>query len=922
MSRAQSSRSSEDGAADGQHNIEIATDVFALVLIGEEVVAPWRFLMLALFCVTCQALVLYFIGTFNEYIFFEGVWLTPHHHQQWSLTFMRILCLMLSMLKASGEFANALALFQAIWLGRSPKRQTYFGCRIEAWVALVLQYVVGLLMLATCAQIALSESSPIWSLFKALSAWLVVDMDNFLAVYAVNVLDLHYLEWSWELSTNKALKLTGKKSLSSQGQRLSKTIGEQESHMGRLRSSWHMWQAPRPVSEHGEQTYLPRSKGARAVFFGVPTVLIVLEVALSLHYNVLPFTFITRGAVSNEDAPIMLLGSLGLPGGCCPPKEHPLEEAFSWNVSVLFLMPAQVKEMADPVSVEPPSVFWVATGGNNIAPSSLQVYDGHTAKGLTAGISDSKRAVRTQARHWLNNNGYPGDAGEKVYRALRTKPGLQLYKASLAYSADFQVSLPQESLQTYKVFVVAQNKRTWALAPEPVVSAPLHVATYGCPEGCRDCGDEPGLCDKCHVGKTWSRLKVACIDCAPQCNRCDSAGDGRCDEGSCAVGFGRTENGLCAACNVTGCAVCDSYGHVQVLDRQGGAFANSEAEVEEMAQRYQAVPIQAFPSTCDTCRYSYGLSKDKQQCKRCDDNCSNCSFRTVVLEPEVSHSFADHSHHPSTSSSMADPNINYNKSHTGHRSATIASTRFAPAAAGPDVTSASNATMDKPKKIDVCDCQECVAGHGRRMVSVSIRDSIRDVRYICQACVPNCAKCPKAYKCDECMLGFGYDSDKNMCKACPDGCRHCTHPKTCGRNDCRDGYGYYLGGCRRCQKHCNSCSFESRSPSDGNFEISGVTETCTNCTSGYGKTLLGGCGDCGDSCARCDNAGACTQCLDRFTLNKDLQRCEACADRCKYCDEAGAGQCDKDGCVDGFQVENITNSCIPIPVRVVSKVTN
>eukprot|EP00419_Tripos_fusus_P077721 CAMPEP_0172903786 /NCGR_PEP_ID=MMETSP1075-20121228/171313_1 /TAXON_ID=2916 /ORGANISM="Ceratium fusus, Strain PA161109" /LENGTH=248 /DNA_ID=CAMNT_0013760705 /DNA_START=205 /DNA_END=947 /DNA_ORIENTATION=+ len=191
--------------------IGLATDCFALVLVGEDLCSPTKLLFLPLVCVISQITVLLFMATFNEYAFMEGVWLSPRCKEA-SLMAMRLIALILSLLKASSELANALALFQAITSCRPPLRHLYLGrrkrgIRWAAWVAFVTQYTMAMCMLVTCAHIALAETNPMFSLLKVLAAWLVIDIDNMLAVYAVEVLDWRHLEWSVPVSSDLQAEL-------------------------------------------------------------------------------------------------------------------------------------------------------------------------------------------------------------------------------------------------------------------------------------------------------------------------------------------------------------------------------------------------------------------------------------------------------------------------------------------------------------------------------------------------------------------------------------------------------------------------------------------------------------------------------------------------------------------------------------------
>jgi len=810
--------------------LPVASDCFALVLVAEELSSPGTLLIIPLVCVLGQCTVLIFMATTNEYAFREGVWLTPRSDHA-SLMAMRLVGLMLSLLKASGEFANTLALFQALSLGasvRPPER----GVRWAASMALVLQYLMALAVVFTCTQIVIAETSPIYALLKVLSAWVVVDMDNYIAQYLVEVLDWRHITWSVPLAPDLSCRRWNAPL---------RTVPAGQAPLQQM--SLSAWRSLRP-EQGGEQPHIPRSKAARMVFFGVPAALVLMEVGLAIALDVLPFTYLSRGFVSNRDAPVLLGKGAGLPDGCCPPVLQSLGHGRGWSFSVLLLVPRSARGAdAEPAA---PQLSWVAVADTAAQPTSLQVIDGLNGDGVPAvqaggGVS----AKRTQAYWWLLMQHYGHEGTDRIFQALLSQRGLGLYKTHLPYTANFTVLDELASLGSYRIFVAAQNPETLALSPEPVFSSPLH--TFGCPPGCLQCGGHLSRCFKCSEGRHWSPLKGVCAACAKGCSRCDASGDGLCDLGACKHGFGLTEAGVCAECNITGCSVCDRRRPVRAAPQP------VLRDADQLLRPPEGPPIQAEPRVCDACAQGFGLVPGRQRCQPCGPHCEHCHAASASEAPEEENN--------ETGGAVA------------------------------------------------ANCTACARGFGL----VQRAEGPWPGRSACVACRPHCRRCRGPPECLECTPGFA-PGGRGGCAACAAGCQSCTRsgPGRCDEGGCRPGYGYNQGSCRLCElAHCTVCNFTHE---EGLFAAP-AREICSRCGEGYGRTEDGACEDCGESCLRCDQAGACEVCLPGYTTDHDPRRegggrCQACGDRCERCGRAGPARCDK--CISGYELDAETHTCLPI----------
>merc|ERR1712232_191096 len=89
----------------------------------------------------------------------------------------------------------------------------------------------------------------------------------------------------------------------------------------------------------------------------------------------------------------------------------------------------------------------------------------------------------------------------------------------MPFEATFVVEALKAYGFVYRVYVVAQNMKTLALAPQPAVSNTLitSLCALGC-ESCKLAG--PGLCDRCSAGMRRDQWGL-CKPCPDHCTRCD-----------------------------------------------------------------------------------------------------------------------------------------------------------------------------------------------------------------------------------------------------------------------------------------------------------------------------------------------------------------------------------------------------------------
>eukprot|EP00929_Paragymnodinium_shiwhaense_P065650 TRINITY_DN32891_c0_g1_i2.p1 TRINITY_DN32891_c0_g1~~TRINITY_DN32891_c0_g1_i2.p1 ORF type:complete len:908 (+),score=79.41 TRINITY_DN32891_c0_g1_i2:134-2857(+) len=839
--------------------LPVSVDCFALVLVGEEYCPPIILLLAPLVCVIVQCTVLMYMATSNQYAFHDGVWLTPWSDRPFLMA-MRLVALVLSLLKASGEFSSALALFQAVRLGSravkntgqwrlsgesdSPGMPPALKRRQGRWPALVsvfLQFSMGVALAVTCAQIVLAETTPINTLIKVLSVWVVVDMDNYIAMYAVDLLDWRSMHWSVPCSREVAKIVT------------------EETPGGKKRQDRTTMQLPYSQGSSGlpsgQIVYVAQSRWLRCAFLGIPAGVLMLEVLFSLTFNVLPFTYLTRGLVSNVDIPRLLSADQSLPAGCCPPISTALGHGDGWNFSVLLLAPTDsLGQWQQQPRKAAPVLFWVALEGAAAAPTSLQVVDGLDGDGFAAVQSGQLLSTQpAQAYYWLQMHGYVPEDTQKIYDALLGGEGAGLYKTHLAYSGHFLVeAFHRATTTTYKIYVTAQNPVSLALSPHPVVSAPLFIA--GCAPGCIDCGGDADVCFQCSDASVWSEAERLCSPCAPGCKKCEQTGKGRCDAGACEEGYGLTADRTCAWCNVTSCSRCDIHGTVLISDevttRAHDASVGSASSAVADASFAQA-PVQASLH-CDVCKAGFGLTADGMRCSPCREHCTDCG-----------------NNGPAAASASSEASV-----------------------IGGSTGSEVAAFLQ---------CRSCETGYGLVPQMSAEGQKLSE----CVACGPNCLKCDDAQHCDQCERGFA--AKDSQCAACADGCHNCTEagPGKCDSEGCRRGRGYSGGMCWPCKaQHCTKCHFTD----------SGATNICDECADGYGLTEEGACEDCGDFCAACDRVGTCKMCVEGYAMARDSKGkhtgdCQSCSDRCADCYDSGPSRCDR--CFPGFSLQVAERICLP-----------
>jgi proprotein convertase subtilisin/kexin type 5 len=139
--------------------------------------------------------------------------------------------------------------------------------------------------------------------------------------------------------------------------------------------------------------------------------------------------------------------------------------------------------------------------------------------------------------------------------------------------------------------------------------------------------------------------------------------------------------------------------------------------------------------------------------------------------------------------------------------------------------------------------------------------------------------------------------------SCPTGCRDCDTDRhnnlVCRR--AASGYVLIRGNIYQCSITCLTCAQI--------LDSSGVPSICLSCPSGY-SYFFGTCNKCTGSNAvtcRSRNPSYSTSCLPGFTAVGGV--CTACGDSCLKCNIAGAGSCDVGGCK--FSSILKSDGCLP-----------
>jgi len=214
---------------------------------------------------------------------------------------------------------------------------------------------------------------------------------------------------------------------------------------------------------------------------------------------------------------------------------------------------------------------------------------------------------------------------------------------------------------------------------------------------------------------------------------------------------------------------------------------------------------------------------------------------------------------------------------------------------------------------------------------------LNDANGACVKCPENCSVCTSiACPADKCNIGFRNDSATGACLACPANCGKCNE-KGCLDNSCLLGFGSDgKGGCVKCSDNCSSCDAASgcKACNEG-FSLDKANNTCNKCDANCVSCTASGClacatgfyknssdGTCSltcpENCKTCSKSNTitdfgCSECNSGFsrTLNGDCIKCPdsnrvcvKCAENCKSCKASGCVKC-----VDGFAIDSTTKSC-------------
>eukprot|EP00927_Polykrikos_kofoidii_P038066 TRINITY_DN32337_c0_g2_i1.p1 TRINITY_DN32337_c0_g2~~TRINITY_DN32337_c0_g2_i1.p1 ORF type:complete len:796 (-),score=88.42 TRINITY_DN32337_c0_g2_i1:270-2657(-) len=530
-------------------------------------------------------------------------------------------------------------------------------------------------------------------------------------------------------------------------------------------------------------------------FMSIPIIMIFLEICIAIFYNSPPLTILRHGFVSNRDAPQMIQDSAL---GCCPPILVGTDDGAestaatdSYNYSILLLAP---------VGSPPPRVFWhvLETSERPLMPTSLQVLEGVDADGNRALNIGHVLASRVQAAYWLQTmSKYFGHGSLTRLRPRHVYSGIasqtQLYERYMPFAASFLISGLASDGKSYRAYVVAQNPETLALAKAPVISEPL--LTSVCAPRCESCEMAgQGRCDRCMTG-THRTSDARCTPCPKHCQSCGQwvlpgaswiAGDAGlapsssghipsvlpCDENSCASGYGLHSSGDCQKCLVKSCLECD---YDQTVCRKCQTGWGLNATTGECAPCSHEHCICLTAGSCDACENGWGFTGNGT-CAPCQKGCALC------------------------------------------------------------------------RRTERCD--SCEVGFG-------------PTKGQCALCPPHCSQCNVSGvdKCDRCDVGYGYYIKTKTCSPClPDKCIQCNGEKPGICLDCEMGFGLTPdGSCEKCGGFCSRCD---------------SVGLCTDCEETF--TLReGSCWTCADRCERCENAGPglCDECYPGYVFDNSTKTC-------------------------------------------------
>eukprot|EP00434_Breviolum_minutum_P000967 symbB.v1.2.000850.t2/scaffold37.1/size397765/22 len=152
---------------------------------------------------------------------------------------------------------------------------------------------------------------------------------------------------------------------------------------------------------------------------------------------------------------------------------------------------------------------------------------------------------------------------------------------------------------------------------------------------CDACGANCNRCDTAGAGKCdingckdqYIMVKGICKACSSYCLSCSSSGPADCDKGKCFKGYGNWRNG-------TGCGACTSHCSTCSIAGAGDCDAG-ECDRRYTYDKGNCSPCGPFctscnaagPGKCDTCDATYFATKNFT-CERCVENCRTCFSAT------------------------------------------------------------------------------------------------------------------------------------------------------------------------------------------------------------------------------------------------------------------------------------------------------
>eukprot|EP00928_Gymnodinium_smaydae_P003137 TRINITY_DN11121_c1_g4_i1.p1 TRINITY_DN11121_c1_g4~~TRINITY_DN11121_c1_g4_i1.p1 ORF type:complete len:816 (-),score=141.68 TRINITY_DN11121_c1_g4_i1:149-2536(-) len=704
--------------------VSLEHDCYSIAVLDNT--PAWAAVALPMLSATGQILLLYFMAFANdENMFDEGHWLEPKSSHG-NVKIMKVIGILIALFKVSTEVHHAQALFRALTIGEIRGHAR----RLCGWWSLMMQYVMAILVLFVVTSVVLAGQSCTFIMSKIFSTFVIVDMDNLMA---------RFLEVVWRLHFH--IKVDTE-----------------------LCATWRT------------RERLVGGMSVRLCFLVLPATFILCEVGFSLLYNTPPHTVLMHGYVSNHMPPMMLTP---LVDGCCPPLRIALSakageqtEALGtsvYNYSVMFLAP---------LGSPPPVVRWIAleAGSEPHAASSLQVWEGRDGDGNWALNMGGARSHRVQAGAYLQDHGY----ARQTYLAVQQRKAL--YQTMLPFEAIFSVTGLKTYGSAYRIYAVAQNPETQALAKSPVASATL--VTSVCAQRCLSCEmSGSGRCDRCVQG-THRTSQGLCMPCPENCLLCEESAaiygfstaigsfEGRflaqmpCDVGGCNEGYGLTSDGVCKRCSIANCLSCDGDTSTCRQCRRGHGIGANGTCLPCAHER--CICIEA--GQCDLCETGWGFTSNGT-CAACQEGCAMCEFAHDGICESCRSGFG------------FDDDGRHCKQCLPH---------------------CMSCNVSGP-----AGCDFCQSGFG---FDVSQKR--------CSRCTPeHCLECDGSvpYKCTRCEYGFGV-THEGQCDTCGADCKRCDAVGRCKL--CHSSFTVSDGVCKMCGDRCQNCS------------VSGPAR-CDNCWPGY-----------------------------------------------------------------------------------------